>query len=381
MSFLRFKYTPKQALTIVEDAIQYAVAVTKNLLYETDLNSPFRLLVESQAYIYNQFLITLELAENALTTKFLEIMGFAPEISEFARVRLKFELLSASPPTENTYIRKGFPVRATNGLIFVTDAVLLIPQNTTIGYVWATATKAGAYGNVAANTVTLPLQTINIPLSVTNLERAVSGKDGESLIDAQFRLAAFIRKNGLITAQDYIDFVREQIPNAIVSVASLEPNTVSLWVANFDGSTLNRNQFSTLQGNIDRFKMIGLGTVAINDIQVLKVYIEVVAAIAFPSQAGIAADEIRDLVFNYVSPENIRQTAVNTAGLIILNDLERVINAARIDYIQGVKIGLEETTAYGQNFEFNQNSQRVKCDRLRVVLIRDTYQLIKDYTR
>lgn len=381
MAFLQFKYTPKQALTIVEDAIQYAVAVTKNLLYETDLNSPFRLLVEAQTYIYNRFLLTLEQAETALTTKFLEIIGFPPAFADVAKVRLKFELSSLNPPTENVYIRKGFPVRSTNGLIFVTDAVLLIPANTTIGYVWASATIAGAFGNVAANTLTLPLQSINYPLTVTNPEKATGGKDGETISDATFRLAAFIRKNGLITAQNYVDFIREQIPNAIVSVASLEPNTVTVWVANSNGENLNSNQFATLQGNLERFKMIGLGSITVNQIEVLKVYIEVVASITLVSQAGIAADEVRDQVFGYVVPDNIRQVSQNTAGILILNDLERVINFARVDVISGVKIGLTPDTAFGQNFEFNPNSQRVKCDRLRVVLIRDSYQLIRDYTR
>lgn len=381
MAFLNFKYTAKQALTITEDAIQYAIAVTQNLLYETDLNSPLRLLVEAQTYIYNQFLLKLQQAETAIEIKFLEIIGFPPADASNARVKLKFTIDTTSPPSENVYIKKAFPVRSTNGIIFVTDTTLLIPVNTTVGYVWATAIRSGAYGNVEPDTITLPLQTINYPLRVTNPEKATSGKDGESVQDATFRLAAFIRKNGLITSQDYVDFIREQIPYAIVSVASISPNTVSVWVANANGENLNSNQYATLQGNLDRFKMIGMGEIAVNSIEILKVYVEVVASITLVSQASIASEEIRDLIFGYLNPDNIRQTAINTSGIIILNDLERVINNSRIDVIQGVKIGLSIDTAYGQNFEFNPNSQRIKCDRLRVVLIRDQFQLIRDYVR
>ena len=381
MPLIDFRLTVKQALTIVEDAIQYAVAITQNLLYETDLNSPFRLLVEAQTYIYNQFIIILGEVENTMTLKFLEIMGFTPELSSFARVKLRFELLTSVPPSQNNYIRKGFPVRATNGLIFTTDSVLLIPSNTTVGYVWATATRAGNFGNVAANTVTQPLQTINYSLGVTNPEKAVSGTDGETINDAMFRLGASIRKNGLITVDNYQAFVKELIPNAIVNVGSLQPNTVSVWVSTESGSLLSPNQMTQLTNKLNENRILGLEEIVVNDIITINVYVEVIAMISFPSQAERAAIEVRDLIFSFLVPSNNRQVQGNTAGIIIINDLERIINAARIDYISTVKIGTTPDTSFTQNFTFDPLSNRVYCSQLRVVLIKDSFQLIKDFVQ
>lgn len=380
MSWLSFKFTPRAALTVVEDAIRYAVGVTNQLLYETDLNSPFRLLVEAQTYIYNQYLIVLEQVEDALILKFLSLFSFAPATARVARVNLRFEIITGTPPTDNTYIQKGFPVRATNGLIFTTDTMLLIPVNTSIGFVYATCTRPGLYGNVARDTVTLPLQTINVPLKVTNPEEGLEGLDGEEVIDAQFRLSQFIRLNGLITLQNYIDFIREVVPRAIVSAESLEPNTVSIWVANFNGASLNQNQFQSLQGMLDRYKMIGMGAVELNEITTLNVYIEVVCALDYVTRAQQAATGVAFSLCSYVKPDNLKQGAFNTAGILILNDLERVAaQGSTIDYVQGMKIGLTPDTAYGQNFTFNPNSERVRCDRIRVVLIKANYQRTFDF--
>lgn len=369
MALLNFTYKTSEALSVVDEAISYAIQATKNLIYSTDLNSPYRILVEAQVSVYNQFLERLADAERELTLMFLEIMGVVPLASRSAKVTLKFELLNFSSQT--IYFKKGFPVRATNGVIFLTDSILSIPSGSKTGFVGATAITEGAEGNLPPNTITQPLQVISTPFSVTNEQGATLGSDGESVLMAQLRLSAMIRKSGLITADNYIEFVKTQIPDAVVSVNSPEPNQISLFVSKEDGTLLTTEEKRSLNGMLQSYKMIGLESLTVNDLNIITVFVEVIGSVRIVSEAENIARDINQILRNYLAPSNNRQIDENTRGIIILNEVERQINKSQIDFIQTVRIGLTIDSAYGQNFVFNPISQRVKLGFLRVTLIKD----------
>lgn len=378
MALLNFTYKTSEALSVVDEAISYAIQATNNLLYTTDLNSPYRILVEAQVSVYNQFLERLAEAERELTLMFLEIMGIVPLASRSAKVTLRFDLINFS--TQTIYFRKGFPVRATNGIIFLTDGILAIPSGAKTGFIGATAITEGAEGNLPPNTITQPLQVISTPFSVTNEQSATLGSDGESILAAQLRLSAMIRKSGLVTGDNYIQFITEQIPDSVVSVHSPIPNQVEVFVSRDDGTPLTLDQKRELNGLLQTYKMIGLESLTVRDLEIINVFVEVIGSVRIVSEAENIARNINQILRNYLKPSNNRQIDENTSGIIILNEVERQINKSQIDFIQTVRIGLSVDSAYGQNFVFNPINQRVKLGFLRVTLIKDLVTSVYDFT-
>lgn len=370
MGLIDFSYNRNQQLTIVEQAINYAVALTNNLIYITDLNSPYRILVEAQVYCYNQFLQRLQEVDRALTLTFLEIMGIVPRVASASRVYLKFSLLGYS--ANNIYFVKGFPVRASNGLIFVTESLISIPSGSMTGLVSAVCLTEGADGNVPPNTITQALQTISVPFTVTNEAAAIEGSSGESMLDAQMRLSALIRKSGLVTENDYRVFCRETIPKLVVSVTSPVPSQIAIYVCRYNGELLTTPELTSLRSNLVQNSFIGIDSLTVQNLEILDVFMEIVGSVRRMSNPESVALEIKNIIFSYLMPDNPRQIDENTAGIILINEVERQVNKSFVDFIQSVRIGLTESSAYGQNFVFNEKTQRVRIFQLKVTLIRDS---------
>lgn len=377
MSLLDFVYPIDAQLSIVEAAIDYALTITNNILYKTDLNSPYRILVEAQSYIYNQYLNRLADVNYEITLLFFRILGFEAKAARSSNVTLKFELVNVSESSK--YFRQGFPVRATNGIIFVTDSPLVITSGAKIGYVNATATTEGIEGNLPPLTINQPLQQIDVPFSVTNETEARNGQNGESTRDLEIRVSEFIRKNGLITESDYIKFIQESIPSAVVSVISQDPGSVDVFISYSDGTPLSTADLRNITSELNRYKMLGINQIMINPIETLNIYIEVIASIVIAGDAPTLADQVNQALRSYLVPNNLKQSEGSQKGLIIVNEIERQLAQINLDYIQTIRIGLDESTAYEQNFAFNPVSQRCKLGKTRVTLIRDNFNGRYDY--
>ncbi|NJL54222.1 hypothetical protein HC928_02900 [bacterium] len=367
MALINFSYDNESLLSIVENAINYAVSVTNNLLYQTNLNSPYRILVEAQTSVYNQFLIALEGANNELILMFLEIMGIVPQVAKSARVILKFEVLSYT--SNVTYFERNFPVRATNGTIFLTNGILSIPSGTRFGFIEAVADREGIEGNLPPNSITQALRVIQVPFTVTNDSWSYGGTKGESLLEAQERLSQMVRRTGLVTESDYRLFVSERLESVVSLNSGL--NQVEIYVCHANGELLTDNEFNELNSELQLYKPLGLETLELRHIDVILVFVEVIGSIRAVSDPIRVSNEINSILRSYLTPSNDRQVDENTSGIILINELERQINLSQIDFIQTVKIGLSESTAYGQNFIFDSIYQRVKLDKLKTVLIKD----------
>jgi len=371
MSLLDFVYPIDSQLSMVEDAINYTVSITNNILYRTDLNSPYRILVEAQVYIYNRYLERLADVNYELTLLFFRILGFEAKAARAARVTLKFELVNVQSGTK--YFRQGFPVRATNGTIFLTESSLAITSGAKIGYATAVASTEGIDGNVPELTITQPLQQIDVPFSVVNETAAREGQNGETTRELEVRVSDYIRKNGLITEHDYIRFVRELIPTAVVSAISTDPSEIDVYVAYEDGTPLTPNDQRMVSNQLDTYKMLGISRLTLRSIETFDLYVEVIASIVIAEDAQTIADEINTKLRSYLVPSNPKQAEGNQRGIIIVNEVERQLSNTGIDYIQTIRLGLDVDTAFEQNFAFNSVTNRVRLNRLKVTLIRESF--------
>lgn len=371
MSLLDFVYPIDEQLSIVEAAINYAVSITNSIIYQTDLNSPYRVLVEAQVYVYNDYLKRLSDVNYEITLLFFRILGFDARAARPARTTLKFELVNFQSDTK--YFRQGFPIRATNGIIFLTESALAITAGAKIGYVTAIASREGTDGNLPELTISQPLQQIDVPFSVTNEMVAREGQDGETTRELEIRVSDFIRKNGLITEPDYVSFVKDLVPTAIVSAVSPDPTVVNVYTSYADGTPLTPADQRLVDTQLNQYKMLGISQLVIRPIETLDLYIEIIASIIIAGDAQSIADTINQALQQYIVPNNIKQSEGNQRGIIIVNEIERQLSDTNIDYIQTVRIGLDADTAYSQNFAFNAVTQRVRLDSLRVTLIRDTF--------
>lgn len=371
-SLINFTINTAQALTMAEDAIKYANTITRNLLYDTGLNSPYRILLEAQIYIYDRFLVILKNAERELRLIFFELLGFAPLVATNAKVNLKFEL-QQSRPNENTYFTAGFPVKAENGFIFLTDKILLIPPGSRVGYVTATSSKPGIDGNLGPYKINQGLQTIDVAYTVTNESSSYDGRLGESIDDLAARVAQYIRRNGLISRKDWYDYVKEINPRIVSTIVADTPFNIEVYACLSDGSALNSNELSTLDNELQLRKPLGVESISIAPIEVLKLFVRVIASIYDTSMAASVANEINNRMRIFLKPDNIRQVEGNSTGIILNDDLRRVIHQTKVDYIQSVSIGLNEYVDYGQNYAFDPIVQRVILGGLEIQLIKGDF--------
>lgn len=378
-SLIQFGFRVDEALSITEDAIKYANTVTNNLLYETGLNSPYRILVEAQIYVYDQFVILLKNLEQELRLIFFELLGFSALAARPATVTLKFELNQTR--TENTFFRVNFPVRASNGKLFLTQRTLIIPAGSKIGYVSAIATQPGNDGNLPPFTINQALQVIDTAFTVTNESRSQGGTNGESVADLQARVGIFIRGSSLITKNDVYNYIRETYPNLTLTVDNdNELITVDIYVCRINGDTLTPNEFTAMNNDIQNRMPLGIRSVTLHRMEVITVYIHVIVSINRASVANTIANEINTRIRQYLYPGNFVQTLGATKGIVINNELTRVANGIYIDYVQSVAIGLNEESAYSQNFVFNPINQRVRVGTLKVTMVQNDFVSTQTFT-
>lgn len=371
-SLINFTVNVSESLTMVEDAIVYANTVTRNLLYDTGLNSPFRILLEAQIYIYERFLIILKNAERELRLIFFELIGFTPQTAINARVNLKFELVEPRA-NENTYFKQGFPVKAENGIIFLTDRILVIPPGSRVGYVAATSSKPGIDGNLGPFRINQALQVIDVAFTVTNESASTGGRNGETIEDLANRAGQFIRRNGLISQKDWYDFVKEYNPRIVSSIIAEEPYKIEVYACLNDGSALTPAQLGGLDTELQNRKPLGVESIIVAPITVIRASIIVIGSITAVSIAEGVANDINKRLRTFVRPDNLRQVEGNSRGIILNDDLKRIVHQTRIDYIQTISIGEDAITAYGQNFEFDPIVERVTVSTITVTLIKDDY--------
>lgn len=379
-SLIQFGFRTDEALTIAEDAISYATTATNNLIYETGLNSPYRILVEAQIYVYDQFVILLKNLEQELRLIFFELLGFSALAARQARGTLKFELLQTR--IENTYFSKGFPVRATNGKLFLTERTLLIPAGSKLGYVDAIAAEPGSDGNLPPYNINQALKVIDTEFTVTNESSSSGGTNGEKIVDLQARVGAFIRGSSLVTKLDVYNYIKQTYPRLTLTVDNDEDLIdVDIYACYINGDTLTPSDFTIINNDIRQRMPLGIRSVELHRMDVITLFLHVIVSINRASVATQIANDINYRLRQYLYPGNFVQTVGATRGIVVNNELTRIANGLYIDYVQSVSVGLNEESVYANNFVFNPINQRVRVGTIKVTMIQGDFVDNRTFTQ
>jgi hypothetical protein len=324
--------------------------------------------------VYGKILERIETINDQLVTGLYQILGYKISPSSFAKALLKFQLLQTFD--NNIFIPKAFPVSSLKGIMFLTDEVLVIPTGSTIGYVNATAIISGEAGNVEAYTINNPRQILSFPVIVTNESKAFGGSSQQSLESAQRDLAIAISNSTVINASNYLYRLNQVNPNYFGTVYSPSSFNVAMYIGKKDGTIVLDSEISELSNYFNSQKHIGLETITINKLNLIPLYIEAVIAVDDPisfSESEAIATSIRD----YLTPGSEKLN--KHKGIVILENLKRIINPFPFDYIQTMRIGTSINTAVGNNFVYNPNTESVFLRMIRVTLINDDITNTQDF--
>lgn len=364
----------EEALNLIEDAIIYAASITQNQLIDTSINSPFRFLLEAQTYVYGEIIESLNVANNQLEEALYRILGYTIIPTSNARALLKFSLLQTYDLP--VFIPRAFPVSSLSGILFLTDEILVLPAGSTVGYVDATAIISGEAGNVGANTINNPRQILSFNVLVTNESDASGGSSRQSLVNAQQDLATAIANTSVVNASNYEYQLSKLNPNYFCNVTSPSNFNLNIYVAKKDGISLLDSEINSLENHFNSIKHIGLENVNVLPIQLIPLFIEVVLAVedvfSFNESRNIA-----DTLRNYLIPGSA--TSKKYKGVVLVENLKRIINAYNFDYVQTLRIGTTLNNAVGNNFTYNENTESVFLRTCRVTLISDNTSIFEDF--
>lgn len=195
---------------LAQEAKLKVLEASNGLLTDISTGSPISALCEGLAFAQAELLFALNSAPEAWTATFLsQVLGIQILAAQASLVVLEFTR------EENSFdspllIRRGFRV-ATNdsNIIFETQAALEFSPGERIKYIIAKATSEGSITNVAANTVTNPLQSIANFVSITNPAPAYGGLDGESYLEAKSRAFSQLRRRNPISVADFADLTED----------------------------------------------------------------------------------------------------------------------------------------------------------------------------
>jgi hypothetical protein len=322
---------------------------------------------EGVLWAHLQLLAYARKMPRAFAIEHLKNFGIMRRAGERAIVRLRFTLTVNLDYFE---LSKGFVVRTSNGLEFITDERLEI-RGTYQGEVSATAAAPGTRYNVPANTIYLPSEGRAYLQAVSNPERAEGGSNEETQDEAIARGFASFRDRGvLITDDDFERYATRVLgQGAAIKVVgrlaadrlSYEKGVIHIFGLNPDGSHLTEAQRSNLANAMSEsvpsfLQGVKIPTIAsavyVSSIELLGLELKVVAAI-YPDDA-IEPSNRAALIFErlteYLRPGN----GLQPGEPIIKKELEYVVRSAGVAFVQDVSalgITYDETgTEIAENF-------------------------------
>ena len=200
---------PRNEFQLAEAAKQRVVDASNGQLNDISAGSPVSALMEGHAFAQAELLYYLNAAPEAWTATFLsQVLGIQIIASRRSSVVLEF-IRDAAVANTSFVLSSGFRVQSSSGIVFETQNTVEFLPNETIKYVLAESVTEGSDTNVAANTITTPLQNNAGFTSITNPAPAYGGIDGETYAEAKSRAFNQIRRRNPVSSLDYEDLTED----------------------------------------------------------------------------------------------------------------------------------------------------------------------------
>ena len=224
-------------------------------------------LLEGQSFAHSEFLQFANQFPEAVLVEWIgPFLGAQRRTGSGAIVDIEF---SIDPRDQDFVVFPGYQIATdadrTDGesLRFVSTEKLLIPPGEITGTMKAISVTRGSENNVAANTITRSLTSLQGVRSITNPEPATGGSDAETLEEVKERFFSLIRRRNPVSAEDWTDWFTDALgPGTTVVVGprrsegeffTYEENylktnpSVSFFVLNPDGTPITSAQKAALE--------------------------------------------------------------------------------------------------------------------------------------
>lgn len=319
---------PRNETELVAAAAQRVFEASGSTINDFSSGSPITALLEGQAFAQAEFLqFANQFPESVLVEWIGPFLGAQRRAGAGATVSLQF---SIAPRDRDFVVFPGFEVSTDSNLTggqaitFVTQEQVTIPAGETTGSGVALSLLKGVAMNVAPNTITRVLTSLDGVESVTNPEAAYGGEDPELLDEVKQRFFTLIRRRNPVSAEDWQSFFEDALgAGAAVNVLPRRSEkevyryeadyvrsnpSVSFFALNPDGTPLTLAQRNGLQ-NLIKFSLPIEFTGNVYSMEVDDVDIEL--TIAYDPAKNYATDlrnfsrTIRDSLFGIMTPNAV----------------------------------------------------------------------------
>lgn len=263
----RIELDPRTEAELVSAAARRVYEASGATINDFSSGSPVMALLEGQAFAQSEFLqFANDFPESVLVEWIGPFLGAQRRTGSGSLVDLTFTI---TPRDQQFVLFEGFQVATNSNLTggatvdFVTlERLTIAPQETT-GVVRAVSILRSGNANVAANTITRSLSSVEGIQSVTNEQPAYGGSDPELLNEVKERFFSLIRRRNPVSAEDWQDFFTDALGVGTSTVVlprysqgdvynydrdyiSSNP-AVGLFVLNPDGSPISTAQQDALE--------------------------------------------------------------------------------------------------------------------------------------
>jgi hypothetical protein len=319
---------PRNETELVAAAAQRVFEASGSTINDFSAGSPIAALLEGQAFAQAEFLqFANQFPESVLVEWIGPFLGAQRRAGAGATVSLEFSIV---PRDSEFVVFPGFEVSTDSNLTggqsitFITTEQVTIPAGESTGRGTALSLLKGAAMNVAANTITRVLTSLDGVESVVNPEPAYGGEDPELLDEVKQRFFTLIRRRNPVSAEDWQSFFEDALgAGAAVNVLPRRSEkevyryeadyvtsnpSVSFFALNPDGTPLTLAQRNGLQ-NLIKFSLPIEFTGNVYSMEVDDVDVNI--TIAYDPAKNYATDlrnfsrTVRDSLFGIMTPNAV----------------------------------------------------------------------------
>jgi hypothetical protein len=319
---------PRNESELVAAAAQRVFEASGSTINDFSAGSPITALLEGQAFAQAEFLqFANQFPESVLVEWIGPFLGAQRRAGAGATVSLEFSIV---PRDRDFVIFQGFEVSTDSNLTggqaitFITTEQVTIPAGESNGTGVAVSLLKGEASNVAPNTITRVLTSLDGVEGVTNREAAFGGEDPELLDEVKQRFFTLIRRRNPVSAEDWQSFFEDALgTGAAVNVLPRRSEkevyryeadyvrsnpSISFFALNPDGTPLTLAQRNGLQ-NLIKFSLPIEFTGNVYSMEVDDVDIEL--TVAYDPAKNYATDlrnfsrSIRDSLFGIMTPNAV----------------------------------------------------------------------------
>lgn len=311
--------------------------------------------IEATASAFEELLFWVNRLPEAFLLNFLQTLGIQQSLGKKAVATVVFSLSSGS--ANSFVVPSGFKLSA-GGVLFETTQSVTFPPYSTQASVTARAVDAGAEGNVEAGAIKTILQPLGLLSSANNPDAAKGGAEEEGIDELKVRAFQFLRRRGLISAEDFEEALATKlgkgafayaVPNLGADKVSEEKGSVHVFGLNPDGSLLNSAQIALLSTELDAQAV--WATIRVSSLELLPIDLEIVAETIDDTNPDLSAQSILNRLAAYLKPGNLQP-----GKPILIKEIEHqvrlaegvaTVNSAAIYDVGGVPLATNLPLANG----------------------------------